>query len=167
MTSWFGKKAWRGIIFGGVVGLGIGGVAGFGLGVYFLPILTAGPGLDAATVRALADSAERRGKFVRDLPGSDVLHWGDGTIMLNDNKIWLDGHISPGPDYRLYLTSQFVDTGAAFMAIKSAARQIGPIETFENFALDLPPGLDLDDYQALVIWCEAFQQFITAAKLEN
>ena len=52
------------------------GVAGFGLGVYFLPILTAVLGLDAATVRALADSAERRGKFVRDLPGSDVLHWG-------------------------------------------------------------------------------------------
>jgi len=115
MTTWFGKKAWRGVIFGGVVGLGIGGVAGFGLGVYFLPILTAGP----------------------------------------------------SPDYRLYLTLQFVDAGAAFMAIKSAARQIGPIETFENFALDLPPGLDLDDYQVVVIWCEAFQQFITAAKLEN
>ena len=60
MTNWFGKKVWRGIIFGGVVGLGIGGVAGFGLGVYFLPILTAVPGLDAATVRGLADSAERR-----------------------------------------------------------------------------------------------------------
>ena len=53
------------------------------------------------------------------------------------------------------------------MAIKSAARQIGTIETFENFALDLPLGLDLDDYQAVVIWCEAFQQFITVAKLEN
>ena len=53
------------------------------------------------------------------------------------------------------------------MAIKSAARQIGPIETFENFALELPPGLDLDDCQAVVVWCEAFQQFITAAKLEN
>jgi hypothetical protein len=33
--------------------------------------------------------------------------------------------------------------------------------------LDLPPGLDFDDYQAVVICCEAFQQFITAAKLEN
>jgi len=53
------------------------------------------------------------------------------------------------------------------MAIKSAARQIGPIETNENFVLDLLPGLDLDDYQAVVIWCEAFQQFITAAKLES
>jgi len=57
--------------------------------------------------------------------------------------------------------------GTAFIAIKSAIRQIGPVKTFENFALDLPAEIDLDEYQAVVIWCEAFQQFITAAQLEN
>ena len=167
MFSWLVSKPWRGVMFGLIAGLGIGGVVGFGLGVYFLPILTAGPGLDVAAVQALADSAERRGKFVRDLPGSDALHWGDGTIMLNATKIWLDGTISPGPDYRLYLTSQFVDTGAGFLAIKSESLQVAPVKTFENFALDLPPDIDLDDYDSVVIWCEAFKQFITAARLES
>jgi hypothetical protein len=118
-------------------------------------------------VQALATSAERRGRFVRDLPGSDALHWGDGIIMMNANKIWLDGTISPGPDYRLYLAPEFVDDGAGFLAIKAESRQIGAVKTFENFALDLPPAIDLDEYDAVVIWCEAFKQFITAARLEN
>jgi len=65
-----------------------GVVIGFGLGVYFLPILTAEKGLDSATISALSDSALRRGEFVRDLPGSDGLHWGDGTVMVNADRIW-------------------------------------------------------------------------------
>lgn len=167
MLNWIFAKAGRAAIFGFIAGLGIGGAVGFDLGVYFLPILTAGPGLDQAAVQALASSAERRGRLVRDLPGSDALHWGDGTIMMNANKIWLDGTISPGPDYRLYLAPEFVDDGAGFLAIKAESRQIGAVKTFENFALDLTPSIDHDEYDAVVIWCEAFKQFITVARLEN
>ena len=134
---------------------------------YFLPILTADPGLDQAAVQALATSAERCGRFVRDLPGSDSLHWGDGTIMMNANEIWLDGTIFPGPDYRLYLAREFVDDGVDFLAIKAESRQIGAVKTFKNFALDFPPAIDLDEYDAVVIWREAFKQFISAARLEN
>ena len=79
----------------------------------------------------------------------------------------LDGTISLGPDYRLYLAPEFVDDGAGFLAIKAESRQIGAVKTFENFALDLPPAIDLGDYDAVVIWYEAFKQFITAARLEN
>ena len=60
MFSWICAKAGRAAIFGLIAGLGIGGAIGFGLGVYFLPILIAGPGLDQAAVQALATSAERR-----------------------------------------------------------------------------------------------------------
>ena len=132
-----------------------------------MPILTAGPGLDQVAVQALATSAEWRGRFVRDLPGSDALHWGDGTIMMNANKIWLDGTISPGPDYYLYLAPAFVDDGVGFLAIRAEPRQIGAVKAFENFALDLQPAIDLCEYDVVVIWCEASKQFITAARLEN
>ena len=81
----------------------------------------------------------------------DALHWGDGTIMVNANKIWLDGTVSPGPDYRLYLVLEFVDDGAAFLAIKAESWQVGAVKTFENFALDLPPANDLNEYDAVVI----------------
>ena len=167
MFSWVCAKAVRAAIFGLIAILGIGGAVGLGLGVYFLPILTAGLGLDQAALLAVASSAERRGRFIRDLPGLDALHWSDGTIMINANKIWLNGIVSPGPDYRLYLVPEFVDDGAAFLAIKAESRQIGAVKTFENFARDLPPAINLDDYDAEVIWCEAFEQFITAARLEN
>ena len=46
MFNWICATAGRAAILGSIVGLGIGGAVGFGLGVYFLPILTAGPGLD-------------------------------------------------------------------------------------------------------------------------
>ena len=50
-------------------------VIGFGLEVYFLPILIAEKGLDSASIVALSDSVLRCGAFIRDLPGSDGLHW--------------------------------------------------------------------------------------------
>ena len=100
-------------------------------------------------------------------PGSDALHWEDGKLMINATRVWLDGEISPGPDYRLYLVDDYVDTGADFLAIKAQARQVGPIKVFTNFSLDLPADIDSNAFDAVVIWCEAFGQFITAARLEN
>ncbi|MDC1407487.1 hypothetical protein N8524_04080 [Candidatus Puniceispirillum sp.] len=44
MFSWICANAGRAAIFALIAG--IGGAVGFGLGVYFLPILTAGPSLD-------------------------------------------------------------------------------------------------------------------------
>ncbi len=148
-------------------GVFVAGPLGFAAGVYYLPILTAEAGLDQRAVRALEGSATRSGYFYRDLPGSDALHWGDGKIMINATRVWLDGKISPGPDYRLYLVDDYVDTGADFLAIKAQTRQVGPIKAFTNFSLDLPADIDGNAFDAVVIWCEAFGQFITAARLEN
>ena len=156
----------RHIVMFGVVKFCAGLVVGFGLGVCFLPILIAEKGLDSASIAALSDSALRRGTFVRDLPGSDGLHWGDGVIMANADQIWLDGEISPGPDYRLYLIPKYVETGADFLQIKAVSTQIGPIKAFENFALDIPADVEVSNFLAVLIWCEAFGQFITAARLQ-
>ena len=86
---------------------------------------------------------------------------------MNANKIWFDGTISPGPDYHLYLAPAFVDDGLDFLAIKAESPRIGALKTFENFALYLPPANDLDEYDAVVIWREALEQFFTVARLEN
>ena len=51
--------------------------------------------------------------------------------MVNANKICLDGIVSPGPDYRLYLVQEFVDAVATFLAIKAESLQIGAVKTFE------------------------------------
>jgi hypothetical protein len=105
------------------------------------------------------------GKFHRNLEGSDSLHWGEGTIMVGDGSVWLDGSVSPGPDYRLYFAPIFVETEESFLAIKSQSVEVGSIKAFTNFTLQLPDGVNVDGFPAVVIWCEAFSQFITAAEL--
>jgi hypothetical protein len=146
----------RHVLLFGVVKFCAGLVIGFGLGVYFLSILTAEKGLDTAAIEALSQSALRQGTFKRDLPGSDGLHWGDGVIMANADCIWMDGEISLGPDYRLYLISKYVETTAKFMHLKAESTQIGPIKAFENFALDIPADVEASNFPAVLIWCKAF-----------
>ena len=152
---WFGA-------FKFVAGLAIG----FMLGVYFLPILTAEQGLDEQSLAARQNSAERIGVFSRDLAGSDRFHWGEGQIMVNDTHIWLDGEIAPGPDYRLYLTPSFVETEADFLAIKDKSVMVSSIKAYKNFSVEIPVGITARSYPAVLIWCEAFSEFVTAAALE-
>lgn len=153
----------RHIILFGAAKFGAGLLVGFALGVYFLPILTAEDGLDSKALAQLEASAERRGTFTRDLAGSDAFHWGEGVVHVSRQRVWLDGRIAPSPDYRLYLT--FVEDEAAFLAIKAQSLDIGPVKAFTNFDLAVPPDVEVGDFPALLIWCEAFGEFITAARL--
>jgi hypothetical protein len=138
-------------------------VMGFGLGVYLLPILTAPPAPEAAMLQQKAQSARYSAEFTRDLEGSDFLHWGEGTVSLSSTEIVHQGRLAPGPDYRLYLVPQFVETEAEFEAIKPDALEIGQIKSFDGFLVPLPEGVDLDAYTTVLVWCEAFGEFITSA----
>ena len=70
-----------------------------------------------------------------------------------------------GPDYRLNLTKGQYTTKEAFLSGKSDALQVAPIKAYKNFSIDVPDGLDISDYDAVIIWCEAFSAFITSASL--
>lgn len=137
---------------------------GFALGVYLLPILTAPESPDTAELSAMAQGAAFSGEFTRDLQDSDFLHWGEGTISLSDTQIVHQGRLAPGPDYKLYLVPEFVETEARFEEIKATALRVGDVKTFNGFALELPAGTDLAAYTTVLIWCEAFGEFITAAR---
>ena len=127
--------------------------------------LDRGKGLDTVALAQLEASAERSGTFTRDLPGSDAFHWGEGTVRASDTRIWLEGKISPGPNYRLYLTPPLATDEAFFLKIKGQSVQVGEVKTFSNFSLNVLPGITVGDYPAVLIWCEAFGEFITAAEL--
>ncbi|HSV79105.1 MAG TPA: DM13 domain-containing protein [Ramlibacter sp.] len=137
---------------------------GFALGIYLLPILAAPPAPDPGQLRAAAQGARFQGEFRRDLKGSDALHWGEGRVTLAPGAVTLAGRVAPGPAYRLYLVPEFVETGEDFLRVKSQSLVVGDVKTFENFIVPLPPGTPLENYGAVVIWCEAFSQFITAAR---
>ena len=140
------------------------GALGFALGIYLLPILAAPPGPTSTEVQSAAAGARFTGEFKRSLKGSDALHWGEGRVTVGPSAVTLAGRIAPGPAYRLYLTPEFVETEADFKRVKAQSLPIGDIKTFENFIAPLPAGAPLENYRAVVIWCESFSQFITAAQ---
>ena len=137
---------------------------GFALGVYFLPILTAPKGPDEAALAAAAEQAQYEATLTRDLKGSDFLHWGEGTISVSGSQIVHTGALSPGPDYKLYLVKEFIEDEAGFQEVQDTAVQLGDIKTFDGFIVDVPDGVNIDDYTTVLVWCEAFSEFITAAK---
>jgi len=142
-------------------------LVGFAAGIYALPILIAPASPSAADVQAMTASARFTGTFRRDLEDSDALHWGEGVLSVASDRIGLTGEIAPGPDYRLYLSPEFVETEADFKRLKSSMVQVGEVKTFRNFIVAVPQGVDIAAYNTAIVWCESFGQFITAAQYRN
>lgn len=137
---------------------------GFALGIYLLPIIVAPPSPDQAVLSQTVQSARYQGEFKRDLKGSDFLHWGEGTVSISASSVAHQGRLAPGPDYKLYLVPQFIEDEAEFLAVRDAAQLIGDIKTFDGFLLDVPQMVDIDAYTTVLVWCETFGEFISAAK---
>jgi hypothetical protein len=137
---------------------------GFGLGVYLLPVLSAPPAPSHVEVEAAAQDGVFTATFRRDLPGSDLFHWGEGHLTLTRSAVIFDGRLAPGPAYKLYLVPGFVDTDEGFRQVKARSLPVGDIRTFENFIVPIAPGTPLENYDTVLVWCESFSRFITAAK---
>jgi hypothetical protein len=45
--------------------------------------------------------------------------------------------------------------------------RVGDVKTFENFIVPMPAGADLASYTSVIVWCETFSQFITAAQYRD
>jgi hypothetical protein len=97
------------------------------------------------------------------------LHWGEGRLFLSRENLQyfftLEGEISPGPDYKLYLTPKFVEDEAGFEAIKNNSIRVADVAGHENIRIAVPTSIDPTAYAAVVIWCERFSEFITAGRL--
>lgn len=148
------------LLFTHVIALAIG----FAAGIYALPLLIAPPAPDAQAVAGAAQGASFTGTFRRDLKDSDALHWGEGTVSVGPQRIVLQGRLAPGPDYKLYLSPEFVETEADFARLKPQMQRVGDIKTFQNFIVELPPGTQPERFNTVVVWCETFNQFISAAQ---
>jgi hypothetical protein len=139
-------------------------VGGFAAGVYALPILVAPDGPTATELAAVSGQRMFTGTFRRNLKDSDALHWGEGTVSIAEHAVSLEGQLSPGPDYKLYLSPEFVETEADFKRLKAQMARVGDIKTFKNFVVPLPSGIDPAQYTSVIVWCERFSEFITAAR---
>lgn len=137
---------------------------GFAGGVYALPILIAPDAPSGEQIGAAAADARFKGAFRRDLKDSDALHWGEGEVTIGRRAVAHRGRLAPGPDYKLYLSPRFVETEAAFIALKPQMVRLGDVKTFEGFIVPVPDGVDVAAYDTVVVWCETFGQFISAAR---
>jgi hypothetical protein len=140
------------------------GVLGFALGIYLLPILVAPRAPASADIEKLTTAASYTAQFRRDLKGSDLLHWGEGEVFVTPRAVAFKGKLAPGPDYKLYLVPEFVQSKEDFQRLKTDSIRVGDIRTFENFIVTIPESVDVGRYSTVVVWCETFSMFITAAQ---
>jgi hypothetical protein len=145
---------------------GVAIAVGFALGVYLLPILIAPPPAGEAELAAVREQALFMGEFRRDLPGSDAFHWGEGRVFIARRNIAFEGALAPGPDYKLYLSPEYVETKGEFERAKLRMVRIADVKTFGNFLIQIPDSVDPVNYNAVIIWCETFSMFITAARYQ-
>jgi hypothetical protein len=140
------------------------GIVGFALGIYVLPILVEPVGPSPDDLAAQAKSAVYTAQFKRSLKGSDFLHWGEGVVHVGARSIALEGRLGPGPDYKLYLSPEYVETNADFARMKTRMVRVGDVRAFHNFLVPLPGSVDIGHFNTVVVWCETFHQFISSAK---
>lgn len=143
---------------------GLVAAAGFAAGIYALPILIAPKPPSIDELSGHADAAIFTAEFRRDLQDSDALHWGEGRVAIGADAVVHMGRLAPGPDYKLYLSPEFVETESDFERLKSRMALVGDVKTFNSFLVPLPSGLDPAQYSTVVVWCETFGEFITSAR---
>ena len=143
------------------------GAFGFAAGIYVLPILTAPDAPAATEVEQMAAQADYQAEFRKDLQDSDFLHQAEGSVTVGNDYITFMGEMSPGPDYILYLAKEFVETEADFLRLKSTMVPVGDVKTFDNFVVAVGDDIDVSDFNTVIVWCESFNQFITAAQYQN
>ena len=140
------------------------GAIGFAIGIYTLPILMAPKAPSSKEVYQQHNETRFEGQFRRDLKGSDFLHWGEGTVYVGRTAISLIGRLAPGPDYKLYLSPDYVEKEDDFLRLKPGMIRVGDVKTFDNFIVHFSDNIDPNEYNTVIVWCESFGQFITAAR---
>lgn len=148
-----------------VTHLSVGGF-GFALGIYMLPILIAPTSPTSSEITQLSSEQLYSASFEKDRKDSDTFHWGDGLVSVGSEYITLMGSLAPGPDYKLYLSTEFVETEAEFNRLKTSMAFVGNVKTFENFSVKVPQDINPSRYNTVIVWCETFGEFITSAKYQ-
>jgi len=139
---------------------------GFALGLYLLPILVAPSSSSLADIELNEKESLFQAEFIRDLEGSDFLHWGDARVSISRTQITINGNLAPGPDYKLYLINEFVENEEQFLRIKDNSIFVSDIKSFEDIIVTVPPTVDVTKYRGIVVWCESFGEFITSAQYQ-
>ena len=158
------RRFWRGLaifLTGGLLGTAFGVALGFFVYPFVFPPPAAMDQLGAADTKPVAS-----GTFIPANP-SDPIHWGRGKVSVYERAVFLepDFEVGPGPAFHVYHVpkagirknsdlgdAMFVDLGG-LRAFKGSQRYA------------IPAGVDLKNYQSVIIWCRQFSVLISPADL--
>jgi len=158
----------KNLILGLLSGAILGSIAGFAAGVSCIPFRFSPPAVDQ-TVSDVGDRVPvARGVFIHADP-SDPMHYGSGSVTLYENSVQLeqDFEVGPGPKYHLYLVPD-ADVTTDTRVEETMFVDLGPLSSFAGRQrYSIPEGIDLTDYETVVIWCEHFNLLISPARLRS
>lgn len=149
------------------IGFLLGISAGFMAGIIVFPYL-----FPPAPVNELVENKEQKvvlamAEFIHVNP-DDPIHYGKGRATLYEDLLHLeaDFEVGPGPKYHVYLVPE-TEITADSRVDEMMFVDLGRLKAFsgsQNYPI--PPGVDLEKYQSVVIWCEQFNVLISTARIE-
>ncbi len=145
-----------------------GGVVGFAVGIFIFPYWFPPPEVNEMVDESIYRKPLAEGSFVHANP-SDPVHYGKGGLVLYDQLLHLksDFEVGPGPKFHVYLVP-LRDVVPQTEVQNSMYVDLGRLKAFtgsQNYPI--PAGIDLAEYQSVVIWCERFNVLISPAHLKN
>ena len=161
------NRIWRGIAvfaLGGVLGTGFGVALGFFTFPYVFPPPVAAEQLADAERSNLVAS----GTFIHANP-SDPVHYGRGRVSVYERILYLesDFEVGPGPAFHVYLVPKASIRSSADLKDASFV-DLGSLRAFKGSQrYPVPAGVNLKDYQSVIIWCERFGVLISPADLRT
>jgi Electron transfer DM13 len=157
-------RAFAIFLLGGVLGTGFGVALGFFFFPYVFPPPPAAEQLTESDRAALIAS----GNFIQVNP-SDRFHYGKGKVSVYRRAVFPepDFEVGPGPAFHVYLVPKAMVRDAG--AVKDTMYvDLGGLRAFKGSQrYAIPAGVDLKNYQSVVIWCETFGVLISPADLKS
>ena len=156
------KHAIIGFVIGAVLGTG----AGFAAGIVVFPYLFPPPEVNEPLAGTTHADPVARAKFIHANP-SDPIHYGRGTATLYPYLVRLesDFEVGPGPKFHVYLVP-LAEVTPDTEVEKTMFVDLGRLKAFtgsQNYPI--PGGIDLADFQSVVVWCEQFNVLISPATI--
>jgi hypothetical protein len=148
-----------------------GTAVGFAAGLWFFPyIFPLEPVNHTLTQEETQVSPIAKGAFIHANP-NDPIHWGKGSVSVYKNLVFLesDFEVGAGPDYRVLLVPKSgIKSNGDVREVLGKSVDLGQIQAFKGGQrYPIPPNVNLDDYQSVVIWCRQFGALISPAALKK
>ena len=159
------RSSWRSLaifLIGGVLGAAFGVALGFFVYPFVFPPPAAMDQLSETDKAKLVAT----GTFIHANP-SDPVHWGKGKVSVYERTVFLDPdfEVGPGPAFHVYLVPKAgirknSDLGDAMFI------DLGGLRAFKGSQrYGIPAGVELKNYQSVIIWCQQFSVLISPADL--